>query len=155
MSSPPLRVFLTKNQEKTLFELSRAEGVPQRTRDRASALRLSSMGWKIEKIAVYLKWSIPTVRGTIHRWKKLGLIGLWDAPRQGRKRKWMPEALEEIERKLDTEPRTYNSHQLVRFLRNEKNINLSERHLRRILKKKDIGGKELENLSKGSKILRN
>ena len=44
MSSPPLRVFLTKNQEKTLFELSRAEGVPQRTRDRASALRLSSMG---------------------------------------------------------------------------------------------------------------
>ncbi len=67
----------------------------------------------------------------------------------------MPEALEEIERKLDTEPRTYNSHQLVRFLRNEKNINLSERHLRRILKKKDIGGKELENLSKGSKILRN
>ena len=66
MSSPPLRVFLTKNQEKTLFELSRAPQVPQRTSDRASALRLSSMGWKIEKIAAYLKGSEKTVRETIH-----------------------------------------------------------------------------------------
>ncbi len=57
MSSAPLRVFLTIAEEKTLFELSKAKGVPQRTRDRASAIRLSSMGWKIEKIAVYLKWS--------------------------------------------------------------------------------------------------
>ncbi len=31
MSSPPLRVFLTKNEEETLFELSRANIVPQRT----------------------------------------------------------------------------------------------------------------------------
>ncbi|NJP22394.1 MAG: hypothetical protein HC763_29085 [Hydrococcus sp. CRU_1_1] len=28
MSSPPLRVFLTITQEKTLFELSRADRVP-------------------------------------------------------------------------------------------------------------------------------
>ena len=83
MSSPPLRVFLTKNQEETLFELSRAKLVPQRTRDRAHALRLSSMGWKIEKIAIYLKWSQETVRAAIHRWLKHGLVGLWDKHRSG------------------------------------------------------------------------
>ena len=55
MSSPPLRVFLTKNQDKTLFELSRSSQVPQKTRDRAAALRMSSMGWKVEKIALYFQ----------------------------------------------------------------------------------------------------
>lgn len=136
MSSPPLRVFLTKPQETTLFELSRASRIAQRTRDRASAIRLSSMGWKVEKIAIYLKWSKQTVREAIHRWKKLGLAGLWDAPKTGRKKKWMPEDLAEIEGKLDTEPRTYHSHQLCQLLKNERKISLSERHLRRILKKK-------------------
>ncbi len=83
MSSPPLRVFLTKNQEQSLFKLSRSQQVPQRTRDRADALRLSSMGWKVEKIAVYLKCTKQTVRNTIHRWKNRGIVGLWDAHRQG------------------------------------------------------------------------
>jgi hypothetical protein len=85
MSSPPLRVFLTQNQEESLFELSKSTTVPQRTRDRASAIRLSSLGWKVDKIAIYLKWSKSTVREAIHHWKNCGLIGLWDAPREGRK----------------------------------------------------------------------
>ena len=136
MSSPPLRVFLTKNQEKTLFELSRAEGVPQRTRDRASALRLSSMGWKVEKIAIYLKWSKQTVRKTIHRWNKQGIAGLWDAFRKGRKKKWHPVDIAEIEKKLATEPRSYSSRQLCNYLKQERELNISERHLKRILKKK-------------------
>ena len=136
MSSPPLRVFLTRNQEESLFELSKSTTVPQRTRDRASAIRLSSLGWKVDKIAIYLKWSSSTVREAIHRWKNCGLIGLWDAPREGRKRKWQPAALAEIECKLDKEQRTYNSRQLCQFLAKERKIQLSERHLRRILKKK-------------------
>lgn len=136
MSSPPLRVFLTISQEKTLFELSKTNLVPQRTRDRASALRLSSMGWKIEKIALYLKWSKQTVRETIHKWLKQGLPGLWDAPGKGRKKKWQREDIAEIEKKLATEERAYSSHQLCEFLAKERKINLSERHLRRILKKK-------------------
>ena len=94
MSSPPLRVFLTSSQERTLFELSKAANVPQRTKDRASAIRLSAMGWKVEKIAIYLKWADSTVRTAIHRWKNLGLIGLWDARRSGRKRKWQTEHIE-------------------------------------------------------------
>lgn len=146
MSSPPLRVFLTKAQDITLFELSKADKIPQRTRDRASALRLSSMGWKVKKIAIYLNCSIQTVREIIHRWEKRGLTGLWDAPRSGRKKKWTTEDLAIIEQKLETESRAYSSNQLCNFLENEKKINLSERHLRRILKKNYIDGKERENL---------
>ncbi len=106
MSSPRLRVFLTSEQERTLFELSKAVNVPQRTKDRASAIRLSALGWKVEEIAVYLKWASSTVRTTIHRWKKIGLMGLWDAPRSGRKRKWSRESIEEITEKIDKEQRT-------------------------------------------------
>lgn len=155
MSSAPLRVFLTIAEEKTLFELSKAELVPQRTKDRASAIRLSSMGWKVDKIAVYLKWSKETVRAAIHRWLKQGLVGLWDKPRSGRKTKWGRVELVEIERKLGVGQQSYNSRQLCRFLANERKINLSERHLRRILKKKSIGGKGLENLLKENKISSN
>ncbi len=136
MSSAPLRVFLTIAEEKTLLELSKAKGVPQRTKDRASALRLSSMGWKVEKIAIYLKWSKDTVRGAIHRWLKQGLVGLWDKPRSGRTTKWGKVDLLEIESKLATEQQSYNSRQLRQLLLNERKIDLSERHLRRILKKK-------------------
>ena len=136
MSSPRLRVFLTSSQERTLFELSKAPKVPQRTKDRASAIRLSAMGWKVERIAVYLKWSKSTVRSTIHRWKNLGLMGLWDAPRSGRKRKWLPENIEPIAEKLEKDQRTYNSRQILQILAQVNQVHLSERQLRRILKKK-------------------
>ncbi len=136
MSSPPLRVFLTSHEERTLFELRKASNIPQRTKDRADALRLSSMGWKIEEIAVYLKWNKSTVRSAIHRWEEKGLMGLWDAPRSGRKRKWCPQNMELITEKLDKEQRTYSSRQLLVILSQETQVHLSERQLRRILKKK-------------------
>ncbi len=136
MSSPRLRVFLTSSQERTLFELSKAANVPQRTKDRASAIRLSAIGWKVEKIAIYLKWADSTVRTAIHRWKNLGLMGLWDAPRSGRKRKWQPENIEIIAEKLDKGQRTYNTRQLLEILATLNGVYLSSRQLRRILKKK-------------------
>lgn len=136
MSSPPLRVFLTSHEERTLFELRKAPNIPQRTKDRADALRLSAMGWKVEKIAVYLKWSKSTVRSAIHRWEEKGLMGLWDAPRSGRKRKWCLQNIELITEKLEKEQRTYSSRQLLTILAQKNQVHLSERQLRRILKKK-------------------
>ena len=136
MSSPPLRIFLSREQDRTLWELRKALGVPQRTKDRAEAIRLSGMGWKVEKIAIYLKWSPSTVRSTLHRWQSLGLAGLWDAPRPGRRRKWLPENMAKISEKLETEPRTYSSRQLCQVLATSSQVHLSERQLRRILKKK-------------------
>jgi transposase len=152
MSSPPLRVFLTKVQDQKLLELSKSTAVSQKTRDRASVIRLSAIGWKVEKIASYFKVSKLVVRNTIHRWQEREFSGLEDAPKPGRRRKWQPEDLAEIERSLETEQRTYSSRQLCQILATSKKIQLSERHLRRILKKKTICGKELESLSNPNRI---
>ncbi|MEA5536645.1 hypothetical protein [Crocosphaera sp. XPORK-15E] len=43
-------------------------------------------------------------------------MGLWDAPRSGRKRKWRSENIEELTKQLDKEPRTYNRTQLLEIL---------------------------------------
>ena len=63
-------------------------------------------------------------------------MGLWDAPRTGRKRKWHPENIEEITKRLDKEQRTYNTRQLLEILAISNGVYMSERQLRRIMKKK-------------------
>lgn len=136
MSSAPLRVFLNREQERTLWELRAGENIPQRTKDRAEAVRLSAQGWKIEKIAIYLKWMPNTVRLTLHRWQEKGLGGLWDQRRPGRNRKWSESDIACVEEKLEAEQRTYNCRQLCNFLATERQVSLSERQLRRIIKKK-------------------
>jgi transposase len=136
MSSPPLRVFLTKAQDQKLLELSKSATAGQKTKDRASVIRLSAIGGKVEKIANYLKVSKLVVRNTIHRWLEREFSGLEDPPKPGRRRKWQPEDLAEIEHKLETEQRAYSSRQLCEILATTRKIQLSERHLRRILKKK-------------------
>jgi DNA-binding NarL/FixJ family response regulator len=61
-----IRIFLTPEENRTLFELRTATTVPQRVKDRAEALRFSAHGWYVEKIADYLDWAPKTVRETIY-----------------------------------------------------------------------------------------
>jgi transposase len=136
MSSQPLRIFLNTEEERTLWALRIGKNIPQRTKDRAQAVRLSAQGWRVEKISHYLKCSPSTVCSTLHRWKEKGLAGLWDAPRSRRNKKWQISDITAVEEKLETEQGTYNSKQLRQFLVMERQISLSERQLRRILKKK-------------------
>lgn len=136
MASPPLRVFLTKAQDRNLLELSKSAAVSQKVKERSTIIRLSAIGWKVEKIARYLGVSKLVVRNSIHRWLKKEFIGLEDTPKPGRKRKWQPEDLAALEVKLETEQRVYSSRQLCEVLATSRKIRLSERHLRRILKKK-------------------
>lgn len=152
MSSPPLRVFLTQKQEKILFELNRNQNIPIRTKDRALILRLSSQGWKVKKIAVFLLCSTVTVRKTIHRWNKKGLMGLWDKPRSGRNPTWKPEDFEKIEQLLTDEQCTYSSGKIQQKLLTEQKVSLSKRQIHRILKKKNISGKEQDSQLKANKI---
>lgn len=152
MTSPPLRVFLTKNEDLTLFELKKAQSVPLRTKTRAEILRLSSQGWKTKKIATFLKCSLITVRKTIHRWNEKGLVGLWDKPHLGRNPRWQPENFAEIEDLLIHEQCTYSSAKIQKKLLIDKQISLSQRQIRRILKKKNIVGKEQNNQIEINKI---
>lgn len=131
-----LRVFLSAEENRTLFELRRATTVPQRVKDRAEVIRLSHQGMYVEKIASLFGWNIRTVRETLHRWQQRGLGGLWDAPRPGPKKRWQAEDIEYLESCLRQEQRTYNSQQLSEKLARERQVNLSAEHLRRVLKKR-------------------
>lgn len=131
-----LRVFLTVEENRTLFELRTSTTVPQRVKDRAEVIRLSHQGMYVEKIAAFFDWHLRTVRETLQRWQRYGLGGLWDAPRPGPQRRWQEADIEYLESCLREDPRTYNSEQLAAKLAAERDVHLSADHLRRILQKR-------------------
>ncbi len=131
-----LRVFLSAEENRTLFELRTATTVPQRVKDRAEVIRLSHQGMYVEKIASFFNWNVRTIRETLHRWQQQGLGGLWDAPRPGPQKRWQSSDIEYLESCLRQEQRTYNSQQLAKKLENDRKVNLSADHLRRLLKKR-------------------
>jgi transposase len=135
MSSPPLRVFLSPEEDCTLFQLRKSQDIPQRTKDRAEMVRLNACGWRVQEIARYFYCAESTVRTTLHRWQQSGLPGLWDAPRPGRTRCWQEEDLDYIQNGLE-ESKLYSSPQTLQKLARERNLNLSIPHIRRLLKKK-------------------
>jgi transposase len=136
MATPPLRVELSNEEERTLQDLRVASGVPQRTKDRADALRLSHRGWTPAQIAEYLGWRVATARAAIHRWQQDGLYGLWDSPRSGRRPQCTAAVMAALEQHVLAEERTVNSRQLVEHLADAHGISLSRGHMRRLLKKK-------------------
>ncbi|BAY50004.1 putative transposase (plasmid) [Scytonema sp. HK-05] len=131
----PLRITLTSEEDRTLKELSCAERVPARTKQRAIALRLNAYGWNVPKIAQYLDWAEQTVRETIRRWHKDGLGGLWEAPGRGRTRRWNEADWQTLEQWL-AEPRRYSARQLSQKLAGERQVELGAEQVRRLLKKK-------------------
>lgn len=136
-----LRVFLTRDQDKTLLQL-RTEDVPQKVKDRAEVIRLNAHGWYVEKIANHFGWIPQTVRQVLHKWQKFGLEGLWDKPGRGGKTKYLEEDIVYLEECLKKEPRTYNSLQLAHKLYSDRQIKLSADRLRKILKKRASFGNE-------------
>ena len=131
-----LRVFLNAEENRTLFELRTATTVPQRVKDRAEVIRVSHQGLYVEKIASFCNWNVRTIRETLHRWQQQGLAGLWDAPRPGPPKRWQSSDIEYLESCWRQEQRTYNSQQLAKKLENDRKVNLSADHLRRVLKKR-------------------
>lgn len=131
----PLNISLSEEEDRTLRELSYANGVPQRVKQRASALRLNASGWKVQQIAEHLNWAPQTVRETIHRWQEQGLGGLWEAEGRGRPRRWTQADWQALEQWVN-EPRRYSAAQLSYKLAQERQVELGKEQIRRILKKK-------------------
>ncbi|MHC5717812.1 MAG: IS630 family transposase [Nostoc sp.] len=129
-----LRIFLTREQDRTLLKLRTAD-VPQKVKDRAEIIRLNAHGWYVEKIAAHFNLTLQTVREVLHKWKSKGLEGLWELPGRGGKSKWGEEDIVFLEECLKKEPRTYNSLQLTQKLERDRNVKLSPDRLRRVLKK--------------------
>ncbi|NJK50640.1 helix-turn-helix domain-containing protein [Candidatus Gracilibacteria bacterium] len=131
----PIKLNLTEEEDRTLRELSHADGVPHRTRMRAMAIRLNASGWRTPQIARYLDWHEHTVRAAIRRWQTVGLAGLWEASGRGRPSRWSYSDWQALEQWAD-EPRRYSARQLSYKLAMERKVNLGSEQVRRILKKK-------------------
>jgi transposase len=147
----PLRIVLTEEEDRTLSELREAQSVPYRTRDRAHMLRLNAQGWNVPAIAEIFGCHEHTVRATLRRWETDGLCGLWETSGRGAKPKWQPSDLEYLTTCIDQAPRTYTSIQLAHKLKQDRCVDLSSDRLRRLLKKKDIGGNGLGTVIDASK----
>jgi transposase len=145
-----LRVFLTREQDRTLLNLRTAD-VPQKVKDRAEVVRLNARGWYVEKIAAHFNWTEQTVRAVLHKWQKFGTEGLWDNPGRGVKPKLKEEDIIFLEKCLRNEPRTYNSRQLTEKLERDRSIKLSPDRLRRVLKKRGLFGSEPGKVIKENK----
>lgn len=61
----------------------------------------------MEKIATHFNWTPQTVREILHKWRKLGLEGLWDNPGRRGKTNYSQEDIVFLEECLKEEPRTY------------------------------------------------
>lgn len=145
-----LRVFLTREQDRTLFNLRTAD-VPQKVKDRVEVIRLNAHGWYVERIATHFDWTAQTVREVLHKWEKLGMEGLWEKPGRGGKSSWAEADMVFLEECLEKEPRTYNSVQLAQKLEQERSIKLSPDRLRRVLKKRGSFGNGQERATKKNK----
>jgi len=135
----PLRIQINEAEDETLKALSYADGVPRRTKARATALRMNAQGWNVPDIAEHLGWTQQSVRQAIKRWQNIGLMGLWDLPRTGRHRCWSDEDWQIVEQAVQ-EPRRYSARQLSQKLLDARQIQLGQEQVRRILKKKAIAG---------------
>lgn len=139
-----LRIYLNKEEKRTLEELRKASRVAQRIKDRASVLLLNTRGLKNEQIAKGLNWAVSTVRQTIHRWESKGLVGLWDAPGRGGKPRYLESDIVALETYIEKNPRSYNSKQLATILAQKSKVKLSPDRLRRVLKKRGGFGEDCE-----------
>jgi transposase len=120
-------------------EVSWADAVPTRCKQRAMALRLNAHGWKVQHIASYLNWHEHTVRNTLRRWQLHGLGGLWETPGRGRKRGWSEEDWQAVEQWVE-EPRRYSARQISQKLLEERLVELGAEQVRRWLKKRGGSG---------------
>lgn len=136
----PLRATVSDHECAMLSDLRIADSVPYRVRDRAHMVLMSADGWNAPALAKAFSCHEHTVRTAIKRWNESGLFGLWDKEGRGSKAKWQPEDLDYLIDRLNQEERTYNSSQLAVKLWEERQVKLSADRIRRLLKKRTIGG---------------
>jgi transposase len=138
----PLKISLSKEEDRQLLKLQQHSQTPSRVRYRAEIVRLNAHGWSVSQIAKYQKLSSHTVRKSIHDWSNYGLEGLWEAGGRGRKRSWQEKDIQYLEACLEQEQRTYNSRQLAEKLKQDRGVKLSPDRIRKLLKKRGGDGRE-------------
>jgi transposase len=101
----PKALNFTMNQEE-LEEIAQAINHHKRpeVRQRAMGLRLLHEGQRPEEVAKFMDVSMPTVYSWYHRYQAMGIEGLANRPKSGRKPKATPNYLAILEKVLDEDP---------------------------------------------------
>ena len=121
----------------------------RRVRMRAFSLILSHEGYTIQEIAGMFDVSRQTVSSWIDSWVKLGLRGLYDDPRDGRPLKLNSEDEELIQSQIGEEPRSVKK--IVALLSEERGKQVSERTVKRTLKKAKLRWKRVRKSLKSKR----
>jgi hypothetical protein len=127
----PIHIKLTGEADQTLQALSAADGVPRRSKQRATALRLNATGWRVPPIAQYLN--------CLSLWQNSGWAGLWDRARPGRPCRWSAADWQALASWL-APPRRYSAPPLSQQLARERQVHLGPEPIRGTLKKRTTAG---------------
>jgi transposase len=101
-------------------------------RQRAHFLILASQGVKVEKLKLIFQVSHKTIYNWLNRWESEGIIGLYNKPGRGRKRKFHPEQEAKIREWAKLEPRQLKK--VLQKVQEEWGIETSAETIKRILK---------------------
>jgi putative transposase len=139
-------MILIHIDEATRDELKflRRQQLPTRVRDRLEMVLLSSVAWSPARVAAYLGYCAPTVRGVLKDFCARGIAALFPRrtgpPPDIQRRRQVSEMLTD----LLSQDRTWTSRQLAEALA-ERGIDLSPRQVRRYLKMLEAGWRRTTN----------
>lgn len=116
-------------------------------RQRAHFLILASQGAKVEELMKIFKVSYKTIYNWLNRWESEGMVGLYNKPGRGSKRRFNPEQEETIRDWARQEPRQLKK--VLQKVKQEWDIQVSTETIKRILRRfsmswhrmrRDLGG---------------
>lgn len=131
---------VTDAERQAVKRLAHARRTPARTVERAQVVELALAGQQVEQIATTLRLARNTVYLWWHRFERLGVAGLEDAPRGGRPPTYTREQVGEIVATALTDPQTldlpfqsWTLDRLVTYLSEHKGIAMQRSRLNEVL----------------------
>ena len=129
------RVRLPEEQRQELQQRTHDPAVRPRTRDRLEMVRLADAGWSVPRIATVLANCEKTVRRWIKSFLADGFDALADHPPVGRTSRLTPAIRERVRQELEKRDRTWTAPQLVEWLAEQTDVQVSVQHLRHFLRR--------------------
>lgn len=131
---------VTEEERQVVQRLAHARRAPARTVERAQVVEQALAGKPVEQSAATLGLARNTVYLWWHRFERLGLAGLEDAPREGRPPTYSREQVGEIvataltaPQALDLPFKSWTLDRLVAYLSEEKGIAMQRSRLNEVL----------------------
>lgn len=131
-------------ERKSMLKRIYRQSIHHQVRQRAHCILLYEEGYSITELQDILEISRKTIYNWFNAWEERGLIGLYNRPGQGRKQKFTPEQQEEI--REWTEPHRRQLKQFVSKIKEQWDISVSTKTIKRILKSQHMSWHRLRRV---------